>query len=206
MKLKYALPIVVPILVIAFCGASAPTHAGEQKTQIEIAVAKEIERLQVIKEEVADKQILSKYFGAGVMANFDVNRGGRDRRVKSARTVGGVVRVEEESKSQVGFVLEAHKFWSTPPNETYPFVHGPFLGLVMDQSTIDTAVLGYMWGFRQPSSTQTLNLGIGASVTPRAQVLGDGINEGEALPNGETEVRYKYKTKFGLAVMVSFGF
>ena len=155
-------------------------------------------------EKANDLAIMDKNFGAGIMANFDFTNGGG--RVKSARVVGGIVRVEESSKAQVGFMLEAHKFISDPPAGTRRHVSGPFIGIVMQEQAIDTAVLGYMWGFRQPKTTQTLNLGIGLTVSPRAQILGDGIIADAPLPAGETEVRYKRTTKYGFAVITSFGF
>lgn len=150
-----------------------------------------------------DQALINKYFGAGIMANFDFNRGGA--RVKSARAINGIVRVEESTQAQVGFMLEAHKFLEAPKAGSTA-VHGPFIGIVMQEANIDTAVIGWMWGFRQPKSTQTLNLGLGLSVSPRAQLLGDGIVEGQSLPTGETEVRYKRATKYGFAIIASFGF
>jgi hypothetical protein len=152
-----------------------------------------------------DQAILDKYFGVGIFANVDFG-GNNNRRTKSARVINGLVRIEEESNSQIGFLLEAHKFLSKPDDKGN-FAHGPFVALVMtDNIGINTGILGYMFGFRQSQTTTTLNIGLGVSITPRAQILGDGIIPNQPLPTGETEVRYKNITKYGAAVTVSFGF
>jgi hypothetical protein len=188
----------------------APTVTPEQQQVVTPEQQKVLSEVKANAEKPGganDQAILDKYFGAGIMANFDTKWGHGEKRVKSARVVNGVVRVEQEATAQVGFMLEAHKFTSDPPDGKRRHVRGPFLGLVMSgEGAIDTAILGYMWGWRQPSSTQTLNVGVGASISPAAQVLGDGITADQPLPPGETEVRYKKVTKYGIAVTVSFGF
>ncbi|MBC3875129.1 hypothetical protein [Undibacterium flavidum] len=161
---------------------------------------------KVSDETAEQEEILSKYFGAGIMANIDLG-GPSNLRVKNARLVAGKVRIDEESKAQVGFFLEAHKFTKGSPDGLSKTVNGPFVGLVMGgDAGIDTAILGWMWGFRQPKTTQTLNLGLGLAISPHAQTLGDGLAANSPLPVGETEIRYKKTTKYGLAFSVSFGF
>lgn len=161
-----------------------------------------VEELEFEKEE----EMLSKYFGAGIMANIDFG-GGSKMRIKNAKVVAGKVRIEEESKAQVGFFLEAHKFIKGTPDGKSKTVNGPFVGLVMaGDAGIDSAILGWVWGFRQPKTSQTLNLGLGLAISPRAQILGDGLMANSPLPVGETEIRFKKTTKYGLAFSVSFGF
>jgi hypothetical protein len=199
-------PKISSALIAVLISLSNQAQSQAQLTDDEKKTVKAAQEIQDRAEGVNDQEVLKKYFGAGLMANFDVLNI-KSKRVKSARVVGGVVRVDEESRGQLGFMLEAHKFISSSGTGASKVVSGPYIGMVMGgDSSIDTGILGYMWGFRQPATTQTLNIGIGLSVTPRAQVLGDGIEEGAALPNGETEVRYKTKTKYGLAITVSFGF
>ena len=53
--------------------------------------------------------------------------------------------------------------------------------------------------------TEILIISLGISITPRAQMLGDGIVSDQPLPAGETEVSYKRTTKYGIAIVVSFG-
>ena len=184
---------------------------ADDKTEtlrINDAVSKALAEAEIKKTENKDtidsQEIINKYFGVGIMANFDSTAG--NKRIKSAKVVGGVVRVDATSETQVAFMLEAHKYISGPPTGDHKMVHGPFIGLVMQESNIGTAVFGWMLGFKQPKTSQTMNFGLGFSVSPNAQILGDGISEGSALPNGETEVRYKNVTKIGFTVIASFGF
>ena len=177
---------------------ATPIQAPAPQSKIE---KNAFEELESEKEE----EMLSKYFGAGIMANIDFG-GGSKMRIKDAKVVAGKVRIEEESKAQVGFFLEAHKFMGEP-NGTSKTVNGPFVGLVMaGDAGIDSAILGWVWGFSQPKSSQTLNLGLGLAISPHAQILGDGLVANSPLPAGETEVRFKKTTKYGLAFSVSFGF
>jgi hypothetical protein len=165
------------------------------------------ESLAKLQQEKKDREaILEKHFGAGIFANFDL---GKSPRIRSARVVNGVVRIEEDSRAQAGFFLEAHKFLF-PPIDTRKFAHGPFAGAIVNSTNgFDALALGWMVGFYTrggANNLDTLNLGIGLSVTPRAQVLGDGIKPNEPLPSGETEIRYKYKTIYGFLISMSFGF
>lgn len=152
------------------------------------------------KEKNGAQAILDNYFGAGIMA-YGLKDSGK---VKSARIVNGIVRIEEQANSQISFMLEAHKFF--PYRDDNRIVHGPFIGLLMaGEGGIDTGILGWMFGFRSKGSDRAINLGFGITMTPRGQTLGDGIEENRPMPVGETEVRYKYLTKYGVGVVVSFG-
>jgi hypothetical protein len=52
----------------------------------------------------------------------------------------------------------------------------------------------------------SFNIGIGAVVDPRVQVLGDGFVENQPPPGTETEVRYKTTDQWGVVVLFSFSF
>jgi hypothetical protein len=85
---------------------------------------------------------------------------------------------------------------------------GPFVALQSgDNKAIDSLSLGFMWGFRRDASkSASVNIGIGLSFDPSVQVLGGGIKDGQPMPNGETEIRFKKQGQFGWAVMTSFTF
>jgi hypothetical protein len=57
-----------------------------------------------------------------------------------------------------------------------------------------------------PSDTKSWNFGVGFRVTPKAQVLGDGIVPNQPLPPGETVIRYKTEPRFGIMLLSSFSF
>ena len=81
--------------------------------------------------------------------------------------------------------------------------------------------LGWMIGFREPTWTQNTaktawipsyngsaswNFGIGFSVNPNAQTLGDGLSANAPLPAGETAIRFKSQPLYGVILVSSFSF
>lgn len=161
-------------------------------------------------DKTIDKKGSEKVFGefnlgAGLMAGFDI--GGKTR-VKKASIVNGVVRIEEESTVNIGVIAEVHRLFSHDSNDGNQWGWGPFVGLVLsgENNIVNAAALGVMVGFRPKNEQKSLNIGVGALVSPSVQVLGDGISKNAPLPAGETEIRYKNETKYGVAVAVSFGF
>jgi hypothetical protein len=85
---------------------------------------------------------------------------------------------------------------------------GPFIALQgSEKEVINALAVGVMWGIRKdPTSTSSVNIGVGVSFDPSVQVLGHGLKEGKALPTGETAVRFKKEGRFGWALMASFTF
>lgn len=85
---------------------------------------------------------------------------------------------------------------------------GPFIAVQGgDDEVINALALGVMWGFRRDAKADnSVNVGFGLSFDPSVQVLGHGIKEGQPLPPGETELRFKKEGQFGWAFMASFTF
>ncbi len=85
---------------------------------------------------------------------------------------------------------------------------GPFVAVQgSDNKPIDAFALGFMWGFRKDAkASSSVNIGVGLSFDPSVQVLGNGVKEGQKLPDGETAVRFKKEGRFGWVVMTSFTF
>lgn len=85
---------------------------------------------------------------------------------------------------------------------------GPFIAIQGgDDEVINALALGVMWGFRRDAKADnSVNVGFGLSFDPSVQVLGHGIKEGQPLPDGETELRFKKEGQFGWAFMASFTF
>lgn len=223
--------LIVLLLLVAFLisGSFTPVSAADEA----ILTRKDITGVQVPvspaeadKKDAEDSFLKGVHFGAGIMANMFT---GGKKPVETARVVGGVVRVEEESKGQVGAVLEFHTLWTLCKTENLiesykkrelkmplyscgedvaQFGIGPSLGVKLgSNNVIDAIFLGPLFAFRpNKNSKNSFNLAIGGIMAPRVKVLGDGIEEGQALPAGETEVRYKKVTKFGYSVLLSFAF
>jgi hypothetical protein len=169
-------------------------------------------------------------FGTGYGAVWNLD----DRvRVEEAEVVSNVVRVSRDHDVQFGPILELHKFvWAlksqavarladlhflgrTVPDtcrslavvRKVPIVGlGPFVGLrVGGDDVVETFAVGAMFLFRTPESDKSLNLAVAYAIDPSVRTLGDGIEEGKPLPEGETQIRYRTTHQEGLVVLFSVG-
>jgi len=166
-------------------------------------------------------------WGAGLIANF---ASAKKRPIKSASIVGasttspGVVRVDSEEYFMVGLGLEVHKFlWGNQ----FPWEHkrgtflsqyavGPYVSVMPGNNIINAVGAGLIFGFfgeskaegtSSPSMSKfSMNLGGGGYAAPNTQILGDGFEEGQAPPPGETTVRYKQVTSYGWQAILSFNY
>lgn len=74
---------------------------------------------------------------------------------------------------------------------------GPFIGVGLGANqVIDFVGGGVMFGFGEKSrsdvkNTRSHNVGIGVGRQFNVRVLGNGIEDGSALPAGETQIRYR---------------
>ncbi len=147
-------------------------------------------------------------FGAGISVTIDFS--GIDR-VASAEVVNGIVRVTDEEDARARVMLESHYFF-TPPGRFLGVAHenwgvGPFVALQPGtDEIIEAAALGVMIGFKRGDTDQSFNVGIGIAVDPNTQVLGEGLRANQPLPVGETQIRYKEESQYGLVLLTSFSF
>jgi len=171
-------------------------------------------------------------WGVGIATDFDLT----GRRVGTAEIVNNIVRIKDTSSNVgISFVLEAHYFLrdyqlafnrsgACNPQDFFnctELAHGPFVAIeVGDGSSaapaangpITAYAMGWMVGMRHPSSlvggsqTASWNFGLGLRVTPKSQVLGDGMVANQALPPGETAIRYKTEPRVGVMLLSSFSF
>ncbi len=149
-------------------------------------------------------------FGVGLSLTMDT---GKNDRVNEANVVNDIVRVTEDSNDIPRIMLESHYFFK--PDVTFMkavkaenWGHGPFVALQPGTEDIIEAIsLGWMFGFkREDSKTNSWNIGIGMVVDPNVKILGDGIEENQPLPTGETEVRLKETSQWGIIILTSFSF
>jgi hypothetical protein len=84
---------------------------------------------------------------------------------------------------------------------------GPFIGLRLGtEDVVESFGGGVMFGFRKAEKDDvSLNVGIALMTDPNARTLGDGIEEGKALPPGETVIRYKTGHREGWSLLFSVG-
>lgn len=104
-----------------------------------------------------------------------------------------------------------------PPKPQRQWGFGPFVGILPGSDNIIEAVgFGMMIGFRRalvpgldnvaPTLGDSFNIGFGGIVDPNAAVLAKGFIEGQPPPNGETTVRLRNTTQWGLLLIFSYSF
>lgn len=140
-------------------------------------------------------------FGVGLGVVLDPS----GDRVDDAELVNGVVRVNEDSNITIRPMLETHVF-AFPLGDN--LVAGPFLGVQLgSDQIIDSLGAGLMVGVRLGrNDDNSLNFGLGAVVDPGVKTLGDGISADQPLPTGETDVRFRRRSRIGILFMTSYGF
>ncbi|GJM44294.1 MAG: hypothetical protein DHS20C21_11360 [Gemmatimonadota bacterium] len=127
-----------------------------------------------------------------------------DDNISKAEVIGGVVRVTRRESQDLKYLLEAHFFPKLFLDDRGGV--GPFFAVAADDEDIVDAIgAGVMVGFRRSKSADaSLNFGAGFFMDTNSRVLGGGLREGAALPNGETEIRYEEKGKTGFHLLFSF--
>ena len=153
-------------------------------------------------------------FGVGITLTQDTGR--NDRIVNASLDEVGIVRVDKDQNDVARVMLESHYFFHSEKDDTSflymvdgpNWGHGPFVALQPGTDEIIEAIgLGWMVGFKRgKNSNESWNLGIGYIVDPSVKILGDGITENQALPAGETQIRFKETSQRGVFLLVSFTF
>lgn len=151
-------------------------------------------------------------FGAGLIMNFDL---GHRKPVKSASIINSKVVVQEEDDTKYGLGIEAHIF--ATGNEQWGI--GPYVAILSGTNEIIDAIgVGLIVGFfGQPEKDAkgktisnkgrfSMNLLLGGYVDPKTQVLANGFKDGEIPPVGETTVRFKNVTQYGIQTGLSFNY
>lgn len=151
-------------------------------------------------------------FGVGFSLTADI---GKHNRVKGAsKDSEKKVRVDSEQDVLPRFVLESHYFFPGPrgflgvPKENWGW--GPFVAVEPGgDSLVNSVGAGLLVGWKRKNDSQSrspvdsFNLGIGVSVDPSTQILGDGIIEGSVY---EGEIRYKETHQIGIMGIFSAAF
>jgi hypothetical protein len=122
----------------------------------------------------------------------------------------GIVRITREGTIVPSIMLESHYFFVLNADGGGNIGVGPFVGILTNPAgdLLDALALGGMIGLRRlgEANDNSLNFGFGYVWNRNSKVLGDGIYANQPLPQGESEIRYKYKTLGGLIIMISFAF
>lgn len=177
--------------------------SATQAAEMTARAAAEANRARAAKTEAENaKDFLGFSWGIGVGAGF-----GSSTRVSDATVVDGVVRVDKDVTDSPRIVLELHQFWHQWRDHKWGL--GPFAAVnfgATDGNTLTSFGGGLMIGRRRDSGSGSFNIGAGIMLDQNVKVLGAGIKDGEPLPGGEIEVRFKEKSDSALLVFVSTTF
>lgn len=197
--MKTKMPVSL-LLALVMLFANTIAHADEEENKSEAIEKKKLEET---------RKFAGINFGVGLTLTLDT---GSHERVDNAEIADGVVRVTEESNDVPRIMLETHYFFMPETNflgkKTKEWGVGPFVGIQNGSDEIIQAIgAGVMVGFRKSEEAEdSFNIGVGFVVDPSVQILGDGIEENEPLPAGETQIRYKETSQWGVLLVVSYAF
>jgi len=205
--------------------STPPSEVKPAEAKKEEADAKLEKRVNKLEEKIqADEKTFWTNWGVGLIANL---ASGQKKPVKSASIVNNTVRIDYEEYFQAGIGLEVHKFlyggdlwrgWGIFASE---FAVGPYVSIVPGSNGIISSIGGgIIFGFhgwrkepksppaepKSPLSKFSMNLGLGGYAAPNVQVLGDGFEENQPPPAGETQIRYKTITQYGWQFVLSFSY
>jgi len=161
-----------------------------------------------LKEEKAKKDFEGFGWGAGTSMMFMLS----DEELIDEAIIddNGIVRITREGTIVPSIMLETHFFFVLNADGAGNIGVGPFVGMLTNPSgdLLDALALGGMIGLRRlgEANDNSLNFGVGWVWNRNSKVLGEGIYANQPLLEGESEIRYKYKTLGGLIIMVSFAF
>jgi len=77
---------------------------------------------------------------------------------------------------------------------------------VGDNEIVKSFGVGWMFGFRVHQTDSSLNIGMAYTIENNVKRLASGFQEGDALPAGETTIRYRTGRGNSIALVASFGF
>jgi hypothetical protein len=122
-----------------------------------------------------------------------IQAGGSNNQTISAYAIGWMW----GSKKQASQVSEKTLLTAQGPITIMDFQNNP--------QTVDAKLTKEANSVTPASSSPSVNIGIGISAMT-IQTLGSGLQDGAALPAGETSLRYKTETSYGPIIMASFAF
>lgn len=177
--------------VLAASGANATAFALSLQAADELATAK-------VEESAAETQFMGISFGVGVGISYS-----EDERISEAEVAAnGTIRATKTETQEPRVILESHYYgWcKTPACNEGSFGIGPFFGIVAkDDKLISAFALGVMVGWKDTKRTDSdgFSVGLGLLLDSDVKSLADGFEEGQPLPEGETEPQFEEKSRWG---------
>lgn len=131
----------------------------------------------------------------------------KDTLIDDAEVIGGIVRVKSKKKQEAKVLLEFHTFINESDDKSRG--NGIFAALVANENDILGGIgVGWLWGFRDKSKNDGsgLSVGVGVLLENNVKRLADGFKENQALPVGETDVRFIKKNETSALLFISSNF
>lgn len=158
---------------------------------------------EAVKVGSGEKEFIGLQWGIGIGISH-----GFHEAVDDAAVVNGVVRVNRDNSTRPRLILEFHRFFNHPDpamGKSITHGNGPFVAVAASEDDALSAVgAGWMWGWKDstlPTDANAFTLGVGVVVDLNVKTLGDGIRANQPLPEGETEVRFKEKSRPSLMLV-----
>lgn len=150
-----------------------------------------------MQREDANQNFLGMSLGVGVGVSLS------DDDVISAAEIGAdnVIRATQDDSEQPRVIMESHYYGlcRLPSCNAAKFGVGPYFGIVAkDDKILSAFSAGVMFGWQDPTDTSKagFSVGIGALLDSDVKSLADGYEDGEPLPDGETEIRFRTESRW----------
>lgn len=204
--------------------ATAEETAVSSQKAVDIRSVRPSSDAATAKAQEATIDFTGAGFGSGIALVIGL---GEKQRVKDAEVVNNVVRVKSDSTTTPRILLNLHYFFSDAcdggagkfcveqgvdaggrrilvPMRGW----GPFVAVQPgSDQTVAAVGGGVLFGWRRAvDKPDSFNVGAGVLADQNVRTLGDGIYANQALPAGETQIRYKESTRWGVILMASWAF
>jgi len=148
-------------------------------------------------EAEAQTEFLGLQLGVGVGISHS-----QDEIVTEAEIApGNIVAATKTETQQPRVILESHYYgWcKSKACNAGRFGVGPFFGIVAKEEDLISALgAGVMFGWKDPRADDSkgMSIGIGVVLDANVKSLAEGFEDGEALPAGETEIRFEESSRW----------
>jgi hypothetical protein len=150
-------------------------------------------------QNTGDRKFLNLSWGAGFGFSHAF-----DDVIENAEIVNGIVRITEDRTQQPRVVLEFHRYFGYDRTKTpVSFGVGPFVAVAAAENDVLSGVgAGVMFGWRSQEDAKGsgFSIGLGAILDGDVKSLGEGFEENEPPPPGETSVRFEEKARWSALV------
>lgn len=188
----------------------AARSVGQAAVSLELLAA-EMEKAEAdaatgAKERAGQETFLGYEWGIGFGASYSF-----DDIVDDAVIVDGIVRVSKDNTTQPRVVLEFHKLFfpieDVLSGANVESAHGPFFAVAAKSDELISGFgLGWMIGWKDsdtPGDSSAFTIGVGVMLDADVESLAEGFSENQPPPAGETEVRFKEKSRASAVLIVT---